>query len=121
MSGGGGAARPSEESAPVGRSISSRSVGQWIDAHNDDAATYALNPPDTININGITFNNITGEAIKSITGARTTDYTSNYQSSIQATNGEYPVVQVTVTETMRRIGGREYRVYNINKSKTKLW
>lgn len=101
--------------------VNNAAVSDWASSHDGDAYSYALNPPDTITINGVNFDNISGGSTRSITGSRTADYTSNYQSSEQASNGEYPVVQVTVTETSRRVGGKDLKVYHINKGKTKLW
>lgn len=117
MTNGGG----SSNGGSVMKTVNAQSVASWVESHNEQASKYALDAPDTISVGGVTFNNISGETSKSITSNRTTDYTTNYQASQQASNGEFPVIQVTVTETIRRIGGRNYKVYNINKSKTKLW
>lgn len=117
MSNGGG----SSNNGPTMKTVNSQSVQEWVESHNEQASKYALDAPDTISVSGVTFNNISRETTKSVTSNRTTDYTTNYRASQQASNGEFPVVQVTVTETVRRIGGRNYRVYNFNKSRTKLW
>lgn len=117
MSNGGG----SSNNSPTMKTVNSQSVQEWVESHNEQASKYALDAPDTISVSGVTFNNISRETTKSVTSNRTTDYTTNYQASQQASNGEFPVIQVTVTETTRRIGGRNYKVYSINKSKTKLW
>lgn len=112
---------PNPENTPTVRSVSASSVSSWVDAHEGEASTYALNPPDTIVVGGVTFNDISGGASKQVTGARTTNYTTNYQSSQQASNGEYPVIQVTVTETTRRSKGGTVRSYAFNKRETGLW
>lgn len=104
------------------RRVNAQTVNSWADDHEGQALTYALNPPDSITVGGVKFDNITGpEAIRSYPSARTNEYTTNYQASIQASNGEWPVVQVTVTEKIRSTKRGTVRTYSINKQKTKLW
>lgn len=117
---GGGSGAPAG-GGPTFRSVGPSEVNSWVGEHEDQASTYALNPPDAIVIGGVTFTDISGGAAKSVTGARTTSYTTNYQSSQQASNGEYPVVQVVVNETIRRSRGSTTRLYTFDRRKTGLW
>ena len=102
--------------------VNAQAVNSWADAHEGSASTFALNPPDSITVGGVQFDNITGgEAIKSIKSARANEYTVNYQSNTQASNGEWPVIQVTVTEKLRSTKSGTVKSYTIDKDKTKLW
>ena len=111
----------SGNNAQMLRRVNAQVVIDWADSHGDSAMTYALNPPDSITVGGVKFNNITGDAMRSVASARANEYTVNYQSDIQASNGEFPVIQVTVTEKLRSTESGTVRQYSINKQKTKLW
>lgn len=103
--------------------VDSTAVNKWVDnqsANALNAGTFATEPPDEINVSGVTFRNMGGEPSKHITDARTTDYISYYQSTEQAANGEWPVIEIVVTETIRKTKRGQFRTYTFNKHDTKL-
>lgn len=93
-SGGGG-------SGSTMKHVGAATVTDWAEKNQGRAMEFAHNPPESITVGGVRFDKIGGDPYRSYDG-RTTRYASDYQSSVRATNGEWPTIQVVVKSTTRR-------------------
>lgn len=99
--------------------VNEEKVTEWANANRDRAVEFAFNPPESITVNGVEFQYMGGEPTK-IVHAKSTRYYADFQSKIQASNGEWPVIQV-VTEARRRGKTTQYDLVTSGYDKTKLW
>ena len=88
----GGGSLPAVSEADLRPSAISRDLKIWMGEHN--AIDFTTNAPDSITVGGVKYNLI-GEDTSYTTGG-VTRYENVYQSSVQDTRGEWPLIAVVV-------------------------
>lgn len=104
--GGGGGGNATEPVRMV--SITQQNVADWMENH--DAGQYLDAAPDTIQVDGVEFQWFAEQTTTDRRGNRV--FGNDYQSVEQASNGEWPVIHVSVVE--RRTRNRT--TYSFDKS-----
>lgn len=96
ISGGGGGRSAAEPVRMI--SITQQSVTDWMENH--DAGQYLDAAPDAIQVNGMEFQWFAEQTTTDQRGNRV--FGNDYQSVEQASNGEWPVIHVSVVERRTR-------------------
>lgn len=81
------------------RRVNTQTVSNWVDSQ--DASNFLGSAPESITVGGVKFNWIGGNMLKA-----GDVYTNSYQANEQASNGEYPVIEVVVNRKRVRGGYR---------------
>lgn len=96
-----------QSTTPAFRRVNAKAVSDWV-ATADPGNFLLDNAPATINVGGVEFNWFESHQM-----SYGDQYVNSYQSAEQASNGEYPVIEVVVNRV--RVRGGTYR-YKFNTS-----
>ena len=88
--------------ATQARRVNKEAVSEWVD--NQNAGNFLGDAPQTITVGGVKFNWI-GDSSRTGSGGK--EYINTYQASEQASNGEWPVIEIVV-KAVRRKGATRY-------------
>lgn len=91
-----------EQSAIQARRVNKEAVSEWVNTQS--AGNFLGDAPQSITVGGVKFNWIGDSTINGNSGKV---YINTYQSSEQASNGEWPVIE-TVVKAVRRKGATRY-------------
>lgn len=84
------------------RRVNKEAVSEWVNTQS--AGNFLGDAPQSITVGGVKFNWI-GDSTRNGNGGKV--YINTYQSSEQASNGEWPVIE-TVVKAVRRKGATRY-------------
>ena len=107
MGGRGGSSRMgggSNSQTPSFQRVNNQTVMNWVD--QQDPGQFLSSAPETITVGGVQFRWFADQTGVDSRGNRT--YGNDYQSTQQASNGEWPVIHISVKEQRRRNGAISY-------------
>lgn len=94
----------SSSQTPALQRVNNQTVTDWVD--QQDPGQFLSSAPETITVGGVQFRWFADQTGVDSRGNRT--YGNDYQSTQQASNGEWPVIHISVKEQRRRGGARSY-------------
>lgn len=98
-----------QSTTPTIRTVNAKAVSDWV--ANANPGNFLLdNAPATINVGGVEFTWFESHQM-----SYGDQYVNSYQSTEQASNGEYPVIEVVVNRVRVRGGTYRYRIKVIKK------